>query len=183
MVTDMQAMPGGMRRIVGQHWEGADVFTAMMRDALARHDASGSAAAFVAPFAPGQIAMARHYRHLTERHSAGGVRCASIEAGRGGGEGGGFMDAYLAEGRELAQLHRRIGEGEALALRRIRPSVRGSRSGIPTRALVDRVCLQDETLSAVLRAFGWAVCADHRDKLRGVLCAALDRMQGYPVGV
>lgn len=180
LVTEMQALPGGVRRIVGQHWEEADVFTAMMRDAVARHGAAAGDAPFVAPFTPGQIAMARHYRHLTERHAAGGMKCASLESrGGGGGAGGDFMDAYLAEGRELARLHRCIGAGEAMVLRRIRPSARGTRRGIGTRALVDRVCLADESLADVLRAHGWAVKGEHRAALRVVLCAALDRMQGY----
>lgn len=180
LVTDFEVSRGGTRRILGQHWEGADVFSAMQRDAWLRHlDSGQDEEDFVAPFTSGQIAMARHYRDLTERHAAGGVKCSSLEAGRGGGEGRGFMDAYVNEGRELDRLHRCIGEGEALALRRIRPSARGTRRGIGTRALVDRVCLSDQTLGDVLRAYGWAVKGDHRAALRGVLCGALDRMQGY----
>jgi hypothetical protein len=176
-VWDVKA--GGTRRLVGHRAELADVFDRMILSARERHDRSGSDAPFAPPFTPGQTYMARHYRALTERYSAGGVRCSSAEAGRAGGDGGGFMDAYMADGCELSALHRRIGTGSAMVLRRIRPSARGSRTTILDRRLVDLVCLGGQTLSQVLRAHGWSDDGKHRDPLRQALCAALDRMQGY----
>lgn len=177
VVTDWAALPGGMRRALGRRLEEADVFDVMHAQALRRH--GDSAAAFEAPFTPGQIAMARHYRGLTERHAAGGVRCASLEAGRGGGSGGEFMDAFLAVGRELDALHARIGGGVSLTLRRVRPSDRGSRISITDRRLVDMVCLAGLTFDAVLQGHGWSVYGQHRHALRTALVGALDRMQGY----
>lgn len=147
----------------------ADVFDRMMRVA-------GEGAP---PFSAGQVAMARRYRALVERHDAGGVRCSDLVGPQGGGSGGDFMDAYLAEGRELAAIRRRIGAGSAMALRRIRPSARGSRRSIPDRALVDMVCLGDATLSQVLRRHGWQVDGHHRKTLSVALGEALDRMIGY----
>ena len=67
----------------------------------------------------------------------------------------------------------------ALAVRRIRPSDRGSRAGITDRRLVDMVCLGGEDLTAVLRAHGWFEDGKNRKALRLALCAVLDRMQGY----
>ncbi len=177
IVTDYVALPGGMRRAVGRRLEAADVFDLMLAQAQRRH--GDSAARFVPPVSPGQIAMARHYRGLVERHDAGGVRCASLEAGRSGGSGGEFIDAYLAVGRESDGLRARIGDGSALVLRRVRPSDRGSVVTVSDRVLVDMVCLQDRTLDAVLMAHGWAVKGAHRQALRLALAAALDRMQGY----
>ncbi|WP_235841862.1 hypothetical protein [Cereibacter johrii] len=156
-----------------------------MEKARAAHEASGQEKnfiepAFEPPFSPGQIAMARHYRGLVERHSAGGVRCSSIEAQRGGSPTGGeFMDGYLREGEELARLRARIGTGSALAVRRIRPSKRGSKAAILDRTLVDMVALSGLTLSEVLAAHGWAKRTDSLSALRIALAAALDRMQGY----
>jgi hypothetical protein len=175
-VHDVEEVVNGLRkRLLGRRLEQADVFDVMIAQARRRH---GDAAGFVPPFTPGQVYMARHYRGLTERHAAGGVRCASLEAGREGG-GGDFMDAYLAVGRELDRLHGRIGPGQALVLRRVRPSARGSRAGISDRRIVDMVCLCGMTLGQVLEAHGWAVKGQYRDGVRTALCGALDRMQGY----
>lgn len=182
LVAEYELLPGGTRRYLGSHWVDADVFTSMCRDAYIRHvKAAGNDAAFCEPFTPGQMAVARRYRDLAERHAAGGMKCASLEArgGGGSGQGGDFMDAYLAEGRELSMIQRRIGTGQAMALRRIRPSVRGSKAAIMDRRLVDMVCIEGADLSAVLRAHGWSVDGKNRSVLRVALAAALDRMQGY----
>lgn len=182
LVSEYEMLPGGTRRYVGAHWVDADIFDGMCRTAYARHiKAGGSPEGFVPPFTPGQMAMARRYRDLTERHSAGGMKCASLEArgGGGAGQGGEFIDAFVAEGRELAAMHRNIGSGQSMAVRRIRPSKRGSKAAILNRCLVDMVCLGGSDLSAVLRAHGWACKGDHRDALRAALCVSLDRMQGY----
>lgn len=158
----------------------ADVFD-VMEDQARRRARDGQAAA--ALFSPGQIQMARFYRTMTERHDAGGVRCVSLEALRqpGGGRGGEFIDAFVDEGRRLAAIHRRIGAGVAMAVRRVRSSMRGGAGAsiITDRQLVDAVCLHDMTLGAVLRAHGWSNDSKHRAALRAALCAALDRMQGY----
>jgi hypothetical protein len=164
--TEREVVNGLTKRVLGKRLEQADVFDLMIAQARRRH---GDADGFVA----------RHYRGLTERHAAGGVRCASLEAGRKGGAGGDFMDAYLAVGLELDRLHGRIGAGQALVLRRVRPSARGSRVGISDRSVVDMVCLAGMTLGQVLEAHGWAVKGEYRDGVRTALCGALDRMQGY----
>lgn len=178
VVQTWMAAAGGTRIRTDPHLEPADVFDRMILRAAQRHEASGSDAPFAWPFTPGQVAMARHYQALTERHSAGAVKCSSMEAGRGGGQGE-FMDAYLADGREIDALHRRIGTGSALAVRRIRPSARGTRAGISDRALVDHVCIAGRTLAEVLDRHGWANNGSHREALRCALGGALDRMQGY----
>lgn len=179
VVTDFVAVPGGVRRIVGRHLEEADVFDVMLAQARRRH--GDSDAPFVPPLSWGQIAIARHYRALVERHDAGGVRCASLEAGRSGGSGGDFMDAHLAIGREIDRLRARIGAGSALVLRRVRPSDRGSRASITDRALVDLVAIGNLTLDSVLQRHGWAVHLQYRQALKTALAGALDRMQGYGV--
>ncbi len=199
LVPNVTVLPGGLRRIEPGHWEAADVFDAMTRSAWLKHEAAVekarmaheaskseenfTAPAFEPPFTPGQIAMARHYRGLVERHSAGGVRCSSAEALLAGGVSGGgdrdWMDGYLREGEELARLRARIGTGSAMVVRRIRPSSRGSKASILDHRLVDMVTLSGMTLSEVLRAHGWAEKGEHREALRVALASALDRMQGY----
>ena len=66
-----------------------------------------------------------------------------------------------------------------MAIRRIRPSQRGSKSIITDKRLVDMVCLEDKDLGQVLSAHGWAVKGEANAALRRALAAALDRMQGY----
>lgn len=159
----------------------ADVFDAMIEDARKRHAAAGDEAGpFVPPFTPGQVQVARDYRDLCERRSAGGVRCAPLEAGRGGGAGGEFIDAFVADGILLAKIVERIGTGAALPVRRLRPSLRGEATrDVTARALVDMVCLGGMSLKRVLIRHGWTANAGRIALLRRALADALDRMQGY----
>ena len=181
LVPEYEVAVGGLRRLVSAHWRGADVFDQMEQDALRAYAKTGTDAGFAPPFSPGQIEMARYYLVLTERHSAGGMRCASLEAGQGGGRGGEFIDAYISEGKSLRTMQAAIGSGAAMAVRRVRPSARGqAKAGIITdRALVDAVCLGQQTLNAVLASAGWSRNGRHREALRKALAGALDRMQGY----
>lgn len=177
-------VPGSQARfrMIAIYWRGTDALSVMCRRAAIAHERrGGGASAFDPPFTPGQIAAGRRYRDLVERHEAGGQRCASLETGRGGSGGGGgeFIDAYIHEGREIDGLRRLIGTGASMAVRRIRPSVRGTRASIRDIAVVDMVCLQGFSLGDVLARHGWAVKGEHREALRAALCGALDRMQGY----
>lgn len=158
-----------------------DVFARMVDEARTRHAAQGGEGAFTPPLSPAQVQIGRDYRDMVERHGAGGLRCVSLEASRGGGAGGEFIDAYVAEGIRIDILRRRIGPGVALAMRRIRPSRRGARArGIITdRALVDAVCLGNSPLGVVLDDYGWSAYGNSREALRRALAAALDRMMGY----
>lgn len=153
----------------------ADAFDLM--EAQARRAARNSDAGHVSLFTPVQVAVGRRYAMLVERHEASGVRCSSVEAQRGGGSGGGsFIDTVIHEGDVIRAMRRAIGDGASLAVRRIRPSVRGSRVGIRDRALVDAVCLRGETVSDVLEAHCWALGVKVRDAARQALGGALDRM-------
>jgi len=129
-----------------------------------------------------QIATGRQYRTLVERQAAGAVKLSSLE-GRTGGSGRGLdvTDLRLAEARQLAAMRGRIGDGAALAVRRVRPSARGgvAASIIRDRALVDAVCLEDMDLSAVLEAHGWTRQTPSLDRLRSALASSLDRMGTY----
>lgn len=180
----MQAAPvaparGIMQRVndaAGPYWRGADQLSVMCRQARARHRGD---APFVAPFTPGQIAMGRHYQTLVEQHDSAGMKCASVEARGGGGGGsgqGGFIEALLHDREEIRSLHQRIGDGFALQVRR---GAGSGRRPITLRRLVDAVCLEDQDVTAVLRAHGWAAKGDAREALRAALSEALDRMQGY----
>jgi len=186
LVVEYLIQRGGVRHVVGAHSERLDVFDAMERRARAAHDASGVQSAFVPPFTPGQVATARHYRAMVERHGAGGMRCASLEASVSGGSGGGgsFIDGFITEGQTIAQMRKRIGIGAAMVVRRVRPSLRGGRgAGVVLDAtLVQMVCIDDLSLSEVLRRHGWAAKGEHREALRLALWRALDRMQGYDPG-
>lgn len=150
----------------------ADAFDLM--EAQARRAARGG---HVSLFTPVQVATGRRYAMLVERHDASGMRCSSVEAQRGGGCGGGsFIDTVIHEGDLIRAMWRAIGDGAALAVRRVRPSVRGTRVGIRDRAIVDAVCLRGETVGQVLAAHGWALGVPLREAARVALCAALDRM-------
>ena len=89
-------------------------------------------------------------------------------------------EASLAIDAALDKMHRQIGTGVAMSVRRVRPSQRGEgrAKNIPNRALVDAVCLGQQTLGAVLKEWGWCNDGHHRKALRAALVAALDRMQG-----
>lgn len=158
----------------------ADVFDRMIEEARRAHRRRhGDRVPFFPPLSPGQVAMGRAYRDLVERHDAGGMRCASLETGRGGGGSGLFIDAFVTEGRRIEAIRRRIGGGLAMELRRVRPSARGTRVAILDRVLVDQVCLMDRDIGQVLVAHRWAKSERVIGKARAALAAALDRMMGY----
>lgn len=146
-----------------------DAFDAM---AVAAIKAGGRPA-----FNAGQVAIARHYAALHERHACAGVKCSSLEAQGGGSGNGGFMDAVIADAQELAALRARIGGGIAKPVRRQRPTVTGSRKAIFDRALVDQVCLEGRTIGEVMQAHGWACKGQLRGLLQKALANALDRMR------
>lgn len=159
-----------------------DVFDRIEEEARTAHRARGDdAGPFLAPLTPGQVQVGRDYRDLTERHDAGGMRCASLETAgrRQGGGGGEFIDAFVAEGKRLDAMVARLGDGVSMEIRRQRPSKRGSRVAIRDRDIVDMICLQDMDPSEVLRRHGWAEKGETREALRKALAGALDRMQGY----
>ncbi|MCJ8139368.1 hypothetical protein [Falsirhodobacter halotolerans] len=163
----------------GQRWEAQCQLQVMNEQARRAHvKKHGRDVPFVPPFTPGQVQMGQRYATLTERHAAGGMKCMAIGPTTGGGKGGEFMDVFLAEGRELDMIHRRIGAGQAMAVRRVRPSARGTRLGITDRRLVDMVCLGGMDVTAVLERHGWATFSKPREALRAALAAALERMQG-----
>ena len=171
--TPMRQVRGSAERQVADGWMGRDA--ARAADVFDRIGNGLSA---------GQVQMARFYRDLTERHAAGALRCSTLEPGRAGsGEAGGSVDAFLDAGVRLRALHRRIGDGVAMEVRRLRPSASGARRAIRDRALVDAVCLADRSLDAVLGAHGWSVKGETRAALRAALAGALDRMQGYGDGL
>ena len=152
--------------------QNADVFDVMGAKA-ARHRKPH-------PLTPGQIAMGRHYRGLVERHAAAGIRGSSLEtrsSGRGR-DAGDYMDRVLRDKAEIDRLRRRIGDGTAMVVRRIRPSKRGSRVNISDRVLVDMVCLEDRSLSEVLRAHGWIVQGVSVKALQKAMRDVLERMIG-----
>lgn len=177
LVPNYEVTKGGIRREVGAHWQQACVLIAMNAKAAARAERQGVAA--VLPFDAGHIGMAAHYRALVEWRSAGGMKCASLEAGRSGSGGSGlFIDTYLEIGAEVEELHRRIGDDVALSPRYAMDRGNG-RKVLTARALVDAVVLSGSDLSSVLRQHGWQANGVNRKALRASLRGALDRMQGY----
>ena len=180
-VVEYEVVAGGTRRRVSTHFRRADVFDALEQRARQVHQRkTGQDDGYVAPFSPGQVAMARTYRDMTERHSAGGLRCISLTGQSAGGGGGEFVDAHIDLGNRLRALHRAIGTRAALVVRRVRPSARGAAKAglISDRTLVDAVCMRGLDLNSILRAAGWTADGHHRRALRLALSAALDRMLG-----
>jgi len=152
----------------------ADVFD-RINAAIARRGAR-------APFTDRQVAAARAYADLTERHSAAGYGAsAAFRDGAGGGDGRDGMDRLLMMRDKLDECHREIGTGIAKEVRRRRPSDRGapgvkSRRAIFDRDLVDMVCLQGKSLRAALKARGWSVSESNLQAVHAALCAALSRL-------
>lgn len=134
------------------------------------------------PFTVAQVEVGRLYADLVHRHNAAGVKCSSIEGRVGGsGRGGDFIDAVLRDRERIDLFRRRIGAGAAMVVRKVRPSSRGTRVAIMDRALVDAVCVEEQTLSDVLRAHGWSVKGQTVQAVGRALADALQRMIG-PVG-
>lgn len=152
----------------------ADVFDLMhARQTKAHRDAHGVL------FNASQIAIARIYRALVEDVSRGNMRNVNLEGAGGGGCDDGALAAFTDRRAQVDAMRRRVGLGDAMPLRRVRPSCRGRRVAISHLTLVDQVCVGQMTLSQVLERAGWVADGKHRCALRGELQECLDRMQGY----
>lgn len=176
--VEYEMQRGGTRRLVGAHFRDKCALERMVTKAWDRHTSRGIEAAFVAPFSPSQIAVARDYRALCEWREVSALRCASLEAGRGGGGSGMFIDTFIDQGWWLDRLRARIGMAVALDVRRHMD--RGNaRHSVSVRAAVDMLVLGGQDVSTILRRFGWEADGKNRKTLRLSICGALDRMQGY----
>jgi len=133
-----------------------------------------------APFTPAQVAMGRLYATLYEKHQSAGVRCSSLEAmpQSGGGSGGEYIDAVLRDRERLKVMLSRIGRNAAMVVRRQRPSQRGSKLNISDLRLVHAVCVEEKTMTDILKEHGWANRGGSIDALTRALREALDRMNG-----
>lgn len=180
LLPDWKVAPGGTRvRDGGGHWVAASPLARMVINARLRHQKRTPDAPFVPPFTPGQVTVAEDYAAMVERRDAGGIRCASLEAGRAAGGGSGlFIDSFIQDGLWLAELHRRIGAGVALDIRRNMDRGNARRT-ITTRAALDMLVIAGNDLSMILTRFGWQANGANRKALRLAICGALDRMQGY----
>lgn len=180
LVPSFTVTTGGMRRVEGAHWRGLSPLASAVAQARLRHEARGVDAPFVAPFGPGQVTMAEDYAALVEWREGSALKCASLEGGRGGGSGGSgiYIVTFVDQGKWLAELQRRIGDGMAMSPRRHMDRGNGRRS-ITVRVAVDLLCLQGMPVKAILRRFGWAADMKDQRALRAAICGALDRMQGY----
>lgn len=178
MVPNFSVTGGGMRRVEGGHWVGLSPLASAVAQARLRHEARGSDAPFAAPFTPGQIAVAEDYAALVQWREGSGMKCASLEAGRGGSGSGMFIDTFIDQGQWLAQLRARIGDGVAMSVRRHMDRGNARRT-ITVRAGVDMLCLGGIPVKTILRRFGWVADMKDQKALRLAICGALDRMQGY----
>lgn len=130
-------------------------------------------------FTQAQIDMGRTYSTLFERHECAGLKCSSLESVQGGGgQGGEYIDAVLRDREHLAVLHRRIGDGMAMVVRRQRKATGAARINITDRRLVDAVCLAGLTISEVLARNHWPKKGSNVSLLTQALREALDRMAG-----
>ena len=135
------------------------------------------------PLTPGQIAIGRRYHDLVELLSSDGTKLSQLDGSFGSGDSGNWMDQRLALSAELDGMRRRIGNGPALQVRRIRPSQRGDdpRRLFTVRDIVDMVCLEGRTIKQVLKNFGWQTNGRNCKAVTEALIDALDRMIGYRV--
>jgi len=125
-----------------------------------------------------QVEAGREYARLTERCAAEGMRCSSVEAGRGGVAGGqrDWIDGVIARSDHLGRFRAALGDGVALSPRGAQAHADRGRRVIRVRDLVDGVCIEGRTLSEVLDRNGWAAKTTSIATLRVVLIDALDRM-------
>jgi hypothetical protein len=178
LVPSFTVTTGGMRRVEGAHWQGLSPLAAAVAQARLRHDARHPDAAFVPPYDPAQVAVAEDYAALVEWRAGSALKCASLEAGRGGSGSGLFIDSFIDQGKWLATLHARIGDGVAMSPRRHMDRGNGRRA-ITVRAAVDMLCLTGVPVKTILQRFGWTADMKDQRALRAAICGALDRMQGY----
>ncbi|WP_220032351.1 hypothetical protein [Pseudoroseicyclus aestuarii] len=99
-----------------------------------------------------------------------------------GARGGDVNEARLEERRRLVALQRRIGDGVAMPIRRVRPSKRGAdakpRRAISDRQLVDGVFVEGLTISGLLKKQNWGLGGATVQAAAAALAAALDRLSG-----
>ena len=128
-------------------------------------------------FTVAQVEAGRAYAALSERCASEGLRCTSPEA-RVSGQGGhvDWIEGVIARSRRLERMRTAIGDGIALSPRNARAHSDRGRTVITVRRLVDAVCIEGLTLSAVLAAHGWGRGVASATALRDVLRDALDRM-------
>lgn len=159
-------------RPVAEGWEAQHVGfqgrdAARVRDVWDRIEEAARACGAPSPFTASQVAVAREYAALVERHAASGMRGFSVEARvDGGGKGDGYADAVIAEGLRLEAL-RQAAEGRA---------VLGKGVVVSRLMLVDWVALGWQTPSAVLARCGVAAKGRTRERVRLVLAGALEAM-------
>jgi hypothetical protein len=123
---------------------------------------------------PAQVEAGRVYGALIERMSAAGLAGSSMEIVSGGGAGG-VSEGRLADAERVRRMRRRVGDGLALELRRVRPSARGgTRASIRALDVLDMVAVGGVMPSGVLARFGWSDKGDHRKRVVAALRAALD---------
>ncbi|WP_411838682.1 hypothetical protein [Paracoccus sp. ME4] len=157
----------------------ADAFDAMLAAAARRKQP--------APLTHGQISIGRRYHDLVQLLSADGTKLSSLQASAGGPDGRDWMDRRLEVSAEVDRLRRRIGQGAALVLRRVRPSQRGrvlqpgDRGPLTftRRDLVDCVCLRGMSIKQVLAKWEWQTNGRNCNAAIAALGEALDAMMGY----
>ncbi|WP_208348725.1 hypothetical protein [Pseudaestuariivita rosea] len=132
-----------------------------------------------APFTAAQVDAGRTYGALTERVEAAGVKCSQAFDVQTGGSGQtDFLTAYMTDRQRLRRFHNAIGNGIALPILRKSSGEALTRRAIFDRVLVDRVCLQDQSLSEVLAAHHWQNTGKTIKRLRMAFCLILERMHG-----
>lgn len=155
-----------------------------VQDAFDKADVQAARRKQPAPFTPGQRDVGREYADLFTRCQSSGLKLSQLNGSGGGGGMSGVSEAVLADMQRLGWLQRRIGQGAALVVRRVRPSRRGGDGikrarNITDADLVRLFCVDAETLSAVLVAHGWSDRNESKKALHRALCAALERMRGF----
>lgn len=154
----------------------ADAFDVMLAQSARRRPSDGANAKPL--FTTGQIMAGRDYAVLAERYDAAGVRCSSVEALGGGGQGS-FIDAVIQDGRRLAWMRDKIGDAVVLSPRGAAAHSDRGRRIIRTRHIVDAVCIEGLTISQLLQSCGWPRTKARVNEIRQALAAALDRMRGF----
>lgn len=155
-----------------------------VQDAFDKADVQAARRKQPAPFTPGQRDVGREYAELFTRCQASGLKLSQMNGSGGGGGTAGVSEAVLADMQRLAWMQRQIGQGVAMAVRRVRPSQRGGDGSRRARNITDAnlvrsFCVDAETLSAVLVAHGWSGRGENKKALHRALCAALDRVRGF----
>lgn len=129
-------------------------------------------------FSTAQIEAGRRYGALVQQLAGSGFGLSQMERSGGGRGGAGVNEAQIDMIDRLSRMRTAIGTGWAIGPEAVDPG-RDRRRPIRLRSVVDAVCLDQATITAVLKAHLWPNAARTQRLVQKAFAEALDRL--YPL--